>query len=300
VPLRRPLPLSIPRAHPRRPTLPLDSLADELLFLVLDRVAQADPRALKSFALASHACHAMKSRHRPLRADLLPTALARYSTATRLDLTLCMRVPDTALASAVVSALHVVNLSYSHGFGAAGVSELAIAYPGLIDLDLSNVVDLGDAAATEVAWARVLRRLLLAHWKSLTDMGLGCVAVGCTEPRELSLKWCLGLTDLGIQILALKCRKLTSLDLSYTMVSVMRVSWFLCSFHGHKKEATNDSVFVSFCEAISDRMRKGIEEGGDTHARPRHHGGFEHEMSEAEGAGELWAKVVAAQLARKL
>ena len=34
---------------------------------------------------------------------------ARYSTATRLDLTLCMRVPDTALASAVVSALHVVT-----------------------------------------------------------------------------------------------------------------------------------------------------------------------------------------------
>lgn len=50
-------------------------------------------------------------------------------------------------------------------------------------------------------------------------MGLGCVAVGCTELRELSLKWCLGLTDLGIQLLALKCRKLTSLDLSYTMTT---------------------------------------------------------------------------------
>jgi hypothetical protein len=208
--------------------------------------------------------------------------------------------PDTALALTVVSALHAVNLSCSRGFGAAGVSELAIAYPGLVDLDLSNVVDLGDAAAAEVAWARALRRLSLARWKPLTDMGLGCVDVGCTEPRELSLKWCLGLTDLGIHLLALKCRKLTSLDLSYTMVSVMRVSWFLCSFHGHKKEATDDFVFVSFREAISDRMRKGIEEGGDTHAPPRHHGGFEHELSEVEGAGEPWAEVVAAQLAQKL
>jgi hypothetical protein len=66
-----------------------------------------------------------------------------------------------------------------------------------------------------------------------------------------------------------------------------------------QKEATDDSIFVSFREAISDRMRKGIEEGGDTHAPPRHHGGFEHELSEAEGAGEP-AEVVAAQLARKL
>ena len=55
-------------------------------------------------------------------------------------------------------------------------------------------------------------------------MGLGCVAVVCTELRELSLKWCLGVSDLGIQLLALKCKKLTSLDLSYTMVSVVRVS----------------------------------------------------------------------------
>ncbi|ONM20096.1 F-box/LRR-repeat protein 3 [Zea mays] len=212
---------------PGAPTPPLDSLADELLFLVLDRVAQADPRALKSFALASRACHAAESSHRrtlrPLRADLLPAALARYPTATRLDLTLCARVPDAALASAAVSgsssALRAVDLSCSRGFSAAGVSELAVACPGLVDLDLSNGVDLGDAAAAEVARARALRRLSLARWKPLTDMGLGCVAVGCTELRELSLKWCLGLTDLGIQLLALKCRKLTSLDLSYTMIT---------------------------------------------------------------------------------
>ena len=87
----------------------------------------------------------MESRHsrtlRPLRADLLPAALARYPTATRLDLTLCVRVLDTALASTAVSALHAINLSFSYGFGAVGVSELAIAYPGLVDLNLSNVVD---------------------------------------------------------------------------------------------------------------------------------------------------------------
>jgi F-box and leucine-rich repeat protein 2/20 len=60
-------------------------------------MAQADPRALKSFALASHACHAAESQHRqtlrPLHADLLPAALAWYTTATCLYLTLCMHAP---------------------------------------------------------------------------------------------------------------------------------------------------------------------------------------------------------------
>jgi len=58
-------------------------------------------------------------------------------------------------------------------------------------------------------------------------MGLGCVVVGCTDLRELSLKWCLGVTDLGLHLLALKCKKLTSLDLSYTMVSA--IAFFISS-----------------------------------------------------------------------
>ncbi|KAG2614519.1 F-box/LRR-repeat protein 3-like isoform X1 [Panicum virgatum] len=203
---------------------PLDSLADELLFLVLDRVAAADPRALKSFALASRACHAAESRHRrllrPLRADLLPAALARYPSASRLDLSLCARVPDAALAAVPSgSSLRALDLSLSGGFGAAGLAALAGACPDLADLDLSNGVHLGDAAAAEVARMRALQRLSLSRCKALTDMGLGCVAVGCPDLRELSLKWCLGLTDLGLHLLALKCKKLTSLDLSYTMIT---------------------------------------------------------------------------------
>ncbi|XP_066334521.1 F-box/LRR-repeat protein 3-like [Miscanthus floridulus] len=105
------------------------------------------------------------------------------------------------------------------GFGAAGVAALAPSCPGLADLDLSNGVDLGDAAAAEVARVKGLQRLSLARWKLLSDMGVGYVDVGCAELRELSLKWCLGVSDLGIQLLALKCRKLTRLDLSYTMIT---------------------------------------------------------------------------------
>ncbi|KAK1629403.1 hypothetical protein QYE76_003718 [Lolium multiflorum] len=202
---------------------PLDSLADELLFLILDRVAAADPRALKSFALASRACRDAESRHRrvlrPYRADLLRAALARYPSATRLDLTLCPRVPDAALSFFPSAPLRAVDLSRSRGFGARGLAALCAACPALADLDLSNGVDLGDAAAAEVARARGLRRLCLSRCKPVTDMGLGCVAVGCPELRELALNWCLGITDLGVRFLALKCKKLASLNLSYTMIS---------------------------------------------------------------------------------
>ncbi|XP_062181971.1 F-box/LRR-repeat protein 3-like isoform X2 [Phragmites australis] len=208
------------------PPRPLHSLADELLFLVLDRVAAADPRALKSFALASRACHAAESRHRrllrPLRAGLLPAALARYPSASRLDLSLCPRVPDATLAAVSASAapsLRAIDLSRSRGFGAAGLAALAAACPDLADLDLANGVHLGDAAAAEVARMRRLQRLSLSRCKAVTDMGLGCVAVGCPDLRDLSLKWCLGVTDLGIQLLALKCKKLRTLNLSYTMIT---------------------------------------------------------------------------------
>ena len=102
---------------------------------------------------------------------------------------------------------------------ARGLAALVAACPGLADLDLSNGVDLGDAAAAELVRARGLQRLCLSRCKPMTDMGLGCIAVGCPDLRELTLNWCLGITDLGVQLLALKCKKLRTLNLSYTMVS---------------------------------------------------------------------------------
>uniref|UniRef100_A0A0E0F1N4 TNase-like domain-containing protein n=1 Tax=Oryza meridionalis TaxID=40149 RepID=A0A0E0F1N4_9ORYZ len=215
------------RVKRRRLDLPppphLNDLADELLFLILDRAAAHDPRALKSFSLVSRACHAAESRHRrvlrPFRPDLLPAALARYSAISRLDLSLCPRLPDAALAALPAApSVSAVDLSRSRGFGAAGLAALVAACPNLTDLDLSNGLDLGDAAAAEVAKARRLQRLSLSRCKRITDMGLGCIAVGCPDLRELSLKWCIGVTHLGLDLLALKCNKLNILDLSYTMI----------------------------------------------------------------------------------
>ncbi|KAG8050828.1 hypothetical protein GUJ93_ZPchr0009g898 [Zizania palustris] len=210
--------------HKRRRLSPaLHDVADELLFLILDRVAADDPRALKSFALASRACHAAEARHRRLlrafRADLLPAALARYPTVPRLDLSLCPRVTDASLAAlSTAPSVSAVDLSRSRGFGAAGLTALVAACPNLTDLDLSNGLDFTDAGAAEVAKARRLQRLSLSRCKQLTDMGLGCIAVGCPDLRELSLKWCIGVTHMGLDLLALKCKKLKILDLSYTMI----------------------------------------------------------------------------------
>jgi len=77
-----------------------------------------------------------------------------------------MCVFDSALVSVVVSgysSLHIIDLLLSHEFGCASV----IVCLGLADPDLSNRVNLGDVTAGEVAWAKVLWRLSLAHWKPL-------------------------------------------------------------------------------------------------------------------------------------
>ena len=68
--------------------------------------------ALKSFALASSASH--RRLLRPLRADLLPAALARYPSTSRLDLSSCARVPDAALTAVPSgSSLRALDLSRS-------------------------------------------------------------------------------------------------------------------------------------------------------------------------------------------
>ncbi|CAA6654680.1 unnamed protein product [Spirodela intermedia] len=53
----------------------------------------------------------------------------------------------------------------------------------------------------------------------VTDMGLGCIAVGCPRLRALSLRWCLGVTDLAVGLVAVKCKEIRSLDISYVQVT---------------------------------------------------------------------------------
>jgi F-box/leucine-rich repeat protein 2/20 len=78
---------------------------------------------------------------------------------------------------------------------------------------------LRDAAAAAVAEVKNLERLWLGRCKLITDMGIGCIAVGCKKLRLISLKWCIGVSDLGVGLIAVKCKEIRSLDLSYLPVS---------------------------------------------------------------------------------
>ncbi|XP_030439568.2 F-box/LRR-repeat protein 3 [Syzygium oleosum] len=224
---QRPTPLpSSPGGGGNNATTALfDLLSEEIVFLVLDFLDR-DPLDRKSFSLVCRSFRSLESRHRkllrPLRSDHLPAALARYTNVSALDLSLCPRVPDAslaAIAAACGDGLRSLDLSKSRFFSGAGLMSLAAGCRNLVELDLSNATEMRDSAAAAIAEAKNLEKLWLARCKSVTDMGVGCIAVGCRKLRLLSLKWCLGVGDLGVGLVAVKCKEIRSLDLSYLPIS---------------------------------------------------------------------------------
>lgn len=99
-----------------------------------------------------------------------------------------------------------------------GLSSLAAKCGGLVELDLSNATELRDSGAAAVAEAKNLEKLWLARCRLVSDIGIGCIAVGCKKLKLLSLRWCVRVTDLGVGLIANKCRELRALDLSYLPV----------------------------------------------------------------------------------
>ncbi|EXB78511.1 hypothetical protein L484_011134 [Morus notabilis] len=74
-------------------------------------------------------------------------------------------------------------------------------------------------AAKAIAEAKNLERLRLGRCRSVTDIGIGCVAVGCRKLKYVCLRWCLRITDLGVGLIAMKCKEIRSLDLSYVPIT---------------------------------------------------------------------------------
>ncbi|KAJ6289231.1 hypothetical protein OIU76_025108 [Salix suchowensis] len=116
-------------------------------------------------------------------------------------------------------ALCSINLSRSRFFTNIGLSSLVSSCFNLVEIDLSNGVELNDLGAAAIAEAKNLEKLWLSRCKLITDMGIGCVVVGCRKLRLICLKWCLKVSDLGLQLLALKCKEIRSLDLSYLQIT---------------------------------------------------------------------------------
>ncbi|CAN8257469.1 unnamed protein product [Cochlearia groenlandica] len=204
---------------------PFDLLSEELVFIILDLIS-LNPSDLKSFSLSCKWFYQVEAQHRrslkPLRAEYIPRILSRYKNTSDLDLTFCSRVTDYSLS--VVGCLSgptllSIDLSRSVSFSAAGLLRLAVKCVNLVEIDLSNSTEMKDAAAAVVAEAKSLERLKLGRCKLLTDMGIGCIAVGCRKLIMVSLKWCVGVGDLGVGLLAVKCKDIRILDLSYLPIT---------------------------------------------------------------------------------
>lgn len=204
-----------------------DLLSEEIVFAILDFL-DTNPLDRKSFSLVCKSFYSLEYNHRktlkPLRQEHLPRILSRYPHVSHLDLSLCPRINDnslTVISNTCKDSLRSIDLSRSRFFSYNGLMSLALNCKNLVEMDLSNATELRDAAAAAVAEAKNLERLRLGRCKLITDMGIGCIAVGCKKLRLISLKWCLGVTDLGVELIALKCKEIRILDLSYLPVRIV-------------------------------------------------------------------------------
>ncbi|XP_027177174.1 F-box/LRR-repeat protein 3 [Coffea eugenioides] len=202
-----------------------DLLSEEMVFLVLDWLND-NPLDRKSFSLVCKSFYAIESRHRktlkPLRPEHLTKILNRYPCVTNLDLSLCPRITDSSLAvisTASKEMLRSIDLSRSKFYSHVGLSNLVMNCGNLVEINLSNATELKDRAASAIAEAKNLEKLWLVRCRSITDIGIGCVAVGCRKLRLLCLKWCLGVGDLGVDLIAVKCKEIRSMDLSYLPIT---------------------------------------------------------------------------------
>lgn len=206
---------------------PFDLLSEEIVFIILDFLDE-NPLDKKSFSLVCKSFYAIETRQRkflkPIRSENITKVLKRYPYVSDLDLSLCPRITDFSLGVISVQCkemLRSINLSKSRFFSHVGLSNLVLNCANLVEINLSNATELKDVAAGAIAGAKNLERLWLERCKSVTDIGVGCIAVGCRKLRVLSLKWCLGVGDLGVGLIAVKCKDIRSLDLSYLPVIVL-------------------------------------------------------------------------------
>lgn len=237
-----------------------DLLSEEIVFIVLDFLND-NPVDKKSFSLVCRSFYNIESRHRkllkPLRSDLLMKVLLRYPYVSNLDLSLCPRVTDASLnvvSSYCKEMLRSINLSRSRFFSHVGLSNLVLNCGNLVEIDLSNATELKDLAAAAIAEAKNVERLWLVRCKSITDIGIGCIAVGCRKLKFLSLKWCLGVGDLGVGLIAVKCQDLRSLDLSYLPITNKCLSQILELQH-------LEDLVLEGCFGIDDDSLAALKQG---------------------------------------
>ncbi|XP_028768948.1 F-box/LRR-repeat protein 3 isoform X2 [Neltuma alba] len=94
-----------------------------------------------------------------------------------------------------------------------------LARKSFSQINLSNQTDLTDSSLEAIGEAKNLEKLWLTRCKSITDMGIGCLAVNCRKLKSIWLRGCLGVTDHGVALIAVKCKEIRSLDISYLPIT---------------------------------------------------------------------------------
>ncbi|KAK7284399.1 hypothetical protein RJT34_19144 [Clitoria ternatea] len=163
---------------------------------------------------------------RILRIEFVMGLLEKYCNIETLDLSVCPRIDDGAVAVMVsqgsaswTRGLRRLVLSRATGLGHVGLEVLVRACPMLEAVDVSHCWGYGDREAAALSCAAGLRELNMDKCLGVTDIGLAKIAVGCARLERLSLKWCLEISDLGIDLLCKKCSHLKFLDVSYLKVT---------------------------------------------------------------------------------
>lgn len=196
-------------------------LADENLLAVLDKLPDRVDRQLwclvcKKFldleALSRKYVHLM-------RPEILEPVLRRYHQVEHLDLSSCVEVRDSCLATVAKftsKRLLSIKLMRTNGFGAVGVRSL-VECKSLQEVDLSFCTQVGDAEVIALSELEHLQKLKLTHCRNVTDVGLSALS-SCKELKILGLRFCSGLGDDGIQSVATGCPQLRNVELSFTEV----------------------------------------------------------------------------------
>lgn len=217
------------------PCYMLSLLSEDLVTRIYSYVDEdSDRKAFRATCKVFHRVDALYRTHlRVLRLEFLPRLLSNFSSINSLDLSVCPRIDDGAVALLLrdgrsfssspfppswTRRLRRLVLCRSSGLKFSGLVMLVKACPFLEIVDVSFSRGLGDMEASALSSAAGLKDLKLDTCLGITDVGLAQIAVGCQRLERLSLKWCLEITDLGIDLLSKKCLYLNHLDISYLKV----------------------------------------------------------------------------------
>lgn len=217
----------------------LSLLSEDLVTRIYSYIGDdSDRKAFRATCKAFHRVDALHRTHlRLLRLEFLPRLLCNFSSINSLDLSVCPRIDDGAVAvllrdgrsfsssfpSSWTRRLRRLVLCRSSGLKFSGLVMLVRACPFLEVVDVSFSRGLGDMEASALSSAAGLRDLKLDKCLGITDVGLAQIAVGCQKLEKLSLKWCFEITDLGIDLLSKKCLHLNHLDISYLKVILLLI-----------------------------------------------------------------------------